>query len=78
MEPRLDYARICVEVDANMPYVQQFEIECPLSENPIRLVLNMNGSPHGVRNARSMAIHALNQKFRVVQHPGPTRPSPSN
>ncbi|KAJ6670010.1 hypothetical protein OIU85_022019, partial [Salix viminalis] len=38
-------------------------------KTPFRLVLNMNGSPHGVRNARSMAIHALNRKFQWYNTP---------
>ena len=32
---RLDYARVCIEIDADLPLIYQFEIETPLSMEPI-------------------------------------------
>ena len=31
---RLDYARLCVELDARLPFVHRFEVESPLTEEP--------------------------------------------
>ncbi|KAG5235270.1 DUF4283 domain-containing protein [Salix suchowensis] len=31
---RLDYARLCIELNASLPFVHQFEIDSPLSEEP--------------------------------------------
>ncbi|KAJ6425275.1 hypothetical protein OIU84_025946 [Salix udensis] len=31
---RLDYARLCIELNASLPFIHQFEIESPLSDEP--------------------------------------------
>ncbi|KAJ6346531.1 hypothetical protein OIU78_009042 [Salix suchowensis] len=42
---RLDYARVCVEVDAALPYVHKFEIECTLSAAPISIEVEFEWKP---------------------------------
>ena len=42
---RLEYARLCVEIDANLPYVQDFEIESPLSAEPITVTVDYEWKP---------------------------------
>ncbi|KAF9673205.1 hypothetical protein SADUNF_Sadunf11G0124400 [Salix dunnii] len=42
---RLDYARVCVEVDASLPYVHTFEIECSLSTTPIKVDVEYEWKP---------------------------------
>ncbi|KAJ6408657.1 hypothetical protein OIU84_011896 [Salix udensis] len=42
---RLDYARVCVEVDATLPYVHHFEIDCSLSADPIRIEVEYEWKP---------------------------------
>ncbi|KAB5521999.1 hypothetical protein DKX38_026318 [Salix brachista] len=42
---RLDYARVCVEVDATLPYVHHFEIDCTLSADPIRIEVEYEWKP---------------------------------
>ncbi|KAJ6925337.1 hypothetical protein NC651_009875 [Populus alba x Populus x berolinensis] len=37
---RLEYARLCVEVDANLPFVHIFDIDCPLSSEPIKVTVD--------------------------------------
>lgn len=42
---RLDYARICVEVEASHSYVHSFEMDTPLSEVPIRVEVEYEWRP---------------------------------
>ncbi|XP_034915333.1 uncharacterized protein [Populus alba] len=42
---RLEYARVCVEIDATLPYVQNFEIESPLSAEPITITVDYEWKP---------------------------------
>ena len=42
---RLDYARICIEVDATQPYVFSFEMDTPLSDKPIRVEVEYEWRP---------------------------------
>ncbi|KAG5224321.1 DUF4283 domain-containing protein [Salix suchowensis] len=66
---RLDYARICVEVDASMPYVQQFEIECPLSEDPIQIGVEYEWKPSRCEKCKVYGHSCPQPKVPVVQHP---------
>ncbi|KAJ6978457.1 hypothetical protein NC653_026764 [Populus alba x Populus x berolinensis] len=42
---RLEYARLCVEVDANLPFVHSFDIDCPLSSEPIKVTVDYEWKP---------------------------------
>ncbi|KAJ6743016.1 ZINC KNUCKLE CX2CX4HX4C-RELATED [Salix viminalis] len=42
---RLEYARICVEIDATLPYVHQFQIHTPLSSSPITIQVDYEWKP---------------------------------
>ena len=42
---RLDYARVCVEVDASLPYVHDFEIDSPLTAEPITVKVDYEWKP---------------------------------
>jgi hypothetical protein len=42
---RLDYARVCVEVDASLPYVHKFEIDSPLTSEPITVKVDYEWKP---------------------------------
>ncbi|KAG6780113.1 hypothetical protein POTOM_012965 [Populus tomentosa] len=42
---RLEYARVCVEIDAALPYVQNFEIDSPLSAEPITVTVDYEWKP---------------------------------
>ncbi|KAJ6678181.1 hypothetical protein OIU85_008741 [Salix viminalis] len=41
----LEYARICVEIDAKLPYVHQFEVLTPLSTSPIPIQVDYEWKP---------------------------------
>ncbi|KAG6746524.1 hypothetical protein POTOM_051065 [Populus tomentosa] len=62
---RLEYARLCVEVDANLPFVHSFEIDCPLSSEPIKITVDYEWKP----------THC--EKCKVFGHscPSPTVPT---
>ena len=42
---RLDYARVCVEADATLPFINQFEIESSLSADPILIEVEYEWKP---------------------------------
>nr|TKS17241.1 hypothetical protein D5086_0000020720 [Populus alba] len=42
---RLDFARVCVEIDAALPLIHQFEIETPLSTEPILIKVEYEWKP---------------------------------
>ncbi|KAJ6980749.1 hypothetical protein NC653_024181 [Populus alba x Populus x berolinensis] len=42
---RLEYARFCVEVDATLPFVHSFEIESPLSVEPLTVTVDYEWKP---------------------------------
>lgn len=42
---RLEYARLCVEVDATMPFVHSFEIESPLFVAPLVVIVDYEWKP---------------------------------
>ncbi|KAJ6974534.1 hypothetical protein NC653_030589 [Populus alba x Populus x berolinensis] len=42
---RLEYARLCVEVDASLPFVHSFEIDSPLSTTPITVTVDYEWKP---------------------------------
>jgi hypothetical protein len=42
---RLEYARLCVEVDATLPFIHSFEIESPLSTAPITVTVEYEWKP---------------------------------
>jgi len=42
---RLEYARLCVEVDASLPFVHSFEIDSPLSIAPITVTVEYEWKP---------------------------------
>jgi len=42
---RLEYARICVEIDASLPYIHGFDIDSPLSSEPIAIKVEYEWKP---------------------------------
>ena len=42
---RLEYARVCVEIDATLSYVHEFEIDSPLSADPITVTVDYEWKP---------------------------------
>ncbi|KAJ6380477.1 hypothetical protein OIU78_027941 [Salix suchowensis] len=86
---RLEYARLCVELDACLPKVTSFEIVSPLSSEPITVEVEYEWTPpHRPQLANSTGIHAkksartseitLKQNPSPHSHPiPPTDPQPS-
>ena len=42
---RLEYARVCVEIDASLPFVHRYEIDSPLSSDPISIDVEYEWKP---------------------------------
>jgi hypothetical protein len=42
---RLEYARLCVELDAALPFIHSFDIDCPLSAEPITVTVEYEWKP---------------------------------
>ena len=82
---RLEYARLCVEVDAALPFVRSFEIDSPLSIAPITVTVDYEWTPSrcekclvfGHSCAKSMPIvettvTAAEQPSTASPHPQPS------
>ncbi|KAJ6752575.1 hypothetical protein OIU85_002940 [Salix viminalis] len=56
---RLDFARVCVELDAKLPFVHHFNITTPLSKDPLRIEVEYEWKP--TRCAKCLRFgHACN------------------
>ncbi|KAB5534597.1 hypothetical protein DKX38_017683 [Salix brachista] len=42
---KLEYARVCVEIDTSLPYVHSFEIESMLSPEPMQVMVEYEWKP---------------------------------
>ncbi|KAB5552757.1 hypothetical protein DKX38_010068 [Salix brachista] len=42
---RLDYARLCVELDARLPFIHHFEVESPLTQEPEKVNVEYKWKP---------------------------------
>ncbi|KAJ6670342.1 hypothetical protein OIU79_030248 [Salix purpurea] len=42
---RLDYARLCVELDARLPFIHHFEVESPLTQEPVKVNVEYEWKP---------------------------------
>jgi len=42
---RLEYARVCVKIDATLPFVREFDIDSPLSVDPITVTVDYEWKP---------------------------------
>ncbi|KAJ6346535.1 hypothetical protein OIU78_009046 [Salix suchowensis] len=42
---RLDFARVCVEIDATQPFVHNFDINTPLSNTPLHIEVEFEWKP---------------------------------
>lgn len=51
---RLDYARLCVELDASLPFVHKFEVESPITEEPQLVRVEYEWKP-----PRCMKCHSI-------------------
>ena len=61
---KLDYARVCVEVDASLPYVHEFEVDSPLTSEPITVKVDYEWKPSRC------------EKCHIFGHSCPIAPSP--
>ncbi|KAJ6749810.1 hypothetical protein OIU85_000443 [Salix viminalis] len=62
---RLEYARICVEIDASLPYVHQFQILTPLSPTPITIHVDYEWKPARCNTCKVFG-HACVEKEGII------------
>ncbi|KAJ6714928.1 GLYCINE-RICH CELL WALL STRUCTURAL PROTEIN 1.8-LIKE [Salix viminalis] len=55
---RLDYARLCVELDARLPFVHKFEVESPITEEPQLVRVEYEWKP-----PRCMKCHSFGHNY---------------
>ncbi|KAJ6897578.1 hypothetical protein NC652_024398 [Populus alba x Populus x berolinensis] len=63
---RLDYARVCVEVDATLPFIHHFEMESSLSEDQYRSKLSTSGDLLDVKNVENLQKPTTVDEHRVI------------
>ncbi|KAB5529854.1 hypothetical protein DKX38_019935 [Salix brachista] len=59
---KLEYARVCVEIDASLPYIQTFEIESMLSLEPMPFIMEYEWKP-----VRCNKCHVFGHFFTPVE-----------
>ncbi|KAJ6291897.1 hypothetical protein OIU76_023903 [Salix suchowensis] len=62
---RLEYAHICVEIDASLPYVHQFQILTPLSPTPITIHVDYEWKPARCNTCKVFG-HACVEKEGII------------
>lgn len=67
---RLDYARVCVEVDAEKPFTHSFNINTPLATDPLHIGVEYEWKPQGATNASSMATPAKTNRTQSMRMMG--------
>ena len=76
---RLEYARLCVEIDASLPVIKSFDIECPLSADPITVTVDYEWKPKHCEQCKVFG-HTCKltddaPQFKVLQATSPTSPT---
>ncbi|KAJ6737819.1 hypothetical protein OIU85_019840 [Salix viminalis] len=61
---RLDYVRLCVELDAGLPFIHHFEMECPLLGEPLRINVEYEWKPSRCEGCKSFG-HSCVKKNEV-------------
>ena len=68
---RLEYARVCVEIDASLPYTHEFDIDSPLSAEPITIKVEYEWKPNRCEKC-SVFGHSCTTASAPASIPGPT------
>ncbi|KAJ6724566.1 GLYCINE-RICH CELL WALL STRUCTURAL PROTEIN 1.8-LIKE [Salix viminalis] len=64
---RLDYARLCVELDANLPFIHHFEVESPLTEEPVKVTMEHEWKPARCETCRSFGHNCRHQGLETTR-----------
>ncbi|KAJ6889562.1 hypothetical protein NC652_030338 [Populus alba x Populus x berolinensis] len=69
---RLEYVRVCVEIDATLPFVREFDIDSPLSVDPITVTVDYEWKP--ARCDKCMVFgHSCSSNAEIKQQPKPDK-----
>ncbi|KAJ6356597.1 hypothetical protein OIU78_004652 [Salix suchowensis] len=75
---RLEYARVCVEVDATFPYVHQFKVESQLSNKPLTVEVIYEWKPSRCPKCKVFGHSCKEVKPPVTDDPSQVHITPSN
>ncbi|KAJ6287630.1 hypothetical protein OIU78_001700 [Salix suchowensis] len=59
---RLDYARLCVELDASLPFIHHFEVESPLTQEPVKVTVEYEWKPSRCEVCQSFGHKCITQE----------------
>ncbi|KAG5251779.1 DUF4283 domain-containing protein [Salix suchowensis] len=65
---RLDYARLCIELNASFPFVHQFEIESPFSEEPQLVKVEYEWKPPRCERCQCFGHNCVAQEEHILKH----------
>ncbi|KAB5544818.1 hypothetical protein DKX38_012930 [Salix brachista] len=65
---RLDYARLCIELNANLPFVHQFEIESPLTEEPQLVKVDYEWKPPRCERCQCFGHNCVAKEEQIMKH----------
>ncbi|KAJ6672988.1 ZINC KNUCKLE CX2CX4HX4C-RELATED [Salix viminalis] len=74
---RLDYARVCVEVDAAKPFTHNFEINTPFSEQPLHIEVEYEWKPSRCPSCKLFGHACKPQEEKKADVAATTAPSAS-
>ncbi|KAB5529712.1 hypothetical protein DKX38_019793 [Salix brachista] len=64
---RLDYARLCVELDANLPFIHHFEVESPLTEELVKVTVEYEWKLARCETCRSFGHNCRHQGLETAR-----------
>ncbi|KAB5519436.1 hypothetical protein DKX38_023755 [Salix brachista] len=65
---RLDYARLCIELNARLPFVHQFEIESPLTEEPQLVKVDYEWKPPRCERCQCFGHNCVAKEEHILKH----------
>ncbi|KAJ6405510.1 hypothetical protein OIU84_013469 [Salix udensis] len=65
---RLDYARLCIELNASLPFVHQFEIESPLTEEPQLVKVEYEWKPPRCERCQCYGHNCVAKEEQILKH----------
>jgi hypothetical protein len=71
---RVEYARLCVEIDASLPFIHSFEIDCPLFAAPITVTVDYEWKPTRCEQCKFFG-HSCKSSTATASTPQTTSPA---
>ncbi|KAJ6670722.1 hypothetical protein OIU85_014570 [Salix viminalis] len=68
---RLDYARVCVEIDAAQPFIKKFDLNNPLSAEPIHIEVEYEWTPVRCEKCKVFGHACIDRREKETLEMGP-------